>query len=318
MFDLSTENNSDEIPVDVVSENEPESDDFSDISEDQFDLSDAVDIDDIDDLLAQADELADLRDEQAEITQADDIEDIDDLLAQANELADDNITDIEQSLNDTASFTDEANLAPAPLDPATASAIYNADIIDQPYLLTRDEQDSLMETGAAQHLVNALDQMIGSSATNTGQIASSSVAELNQLDEILASTLSTDKPIAVASEIKEQQLSSQLDKFEQENSYIDIDKLLDASASSENKTEPYHNVDLDIGLDEFPEVIPVGEHVDVDVDPNDSSKKLDLARAYLEIDDHDSAREILEQIEIIGDKQQQKEARKLMMKLEKQ
>ncbi len=33
MFDLSTENNSDEIPVDVVSENEPESDDFSEESE---------------------------------------------------------------------------------------------------------------------------------------------------------------------------------------------------------------------------------------------------------------------------------------------
>ena len=32
MFDLSTENNSDEIPVDVVSENEPESDDFSEES----------------------------------------------------------------------------------------------------------------------------------------------------------------------------------------------------------------------------------------------------------------------------------------------
>ena len=33
MFDLSTENNSDEIPVDVVSENEPESDDLSEESE---------------------------------------------------------------------------------------------------------------------------------------------------------------------------------------------------------------------------------------------------------------------------------------------
>ena len=32
MFDLSTENNSDEIPVDMVSENEPESDDFSEES----------------------------------------------------------------------------------------------------------------------------------------------------------------------------------------------------------------------------------------------------------------------------------------------
>jgi molecular chaperone GrpE len=32
LFDLSTENNSDEIPVDVVSENEPESDDFSEES----------------------------------------------------------------------------------------------------------------------------------------------------------------------------------------------------------------------------------------------------------------------------------------------
>jgi pilus assembly protein FimV len=195
-----------------------------------------------------------------------------------------------------------------------------------------------MATGEAQHLVNALDQMIAKSPEHSRDISHNNQNEISELDDILAAVAgpqtevnstteaSVNKSLAVsapapesvaetASNVKEQQLSSQLDKFEQENSYIDIDKLLDASASSENKIEPYHDVDLDTGLDEFPEVVSNINNIDVDIDPNDSSKKLDLGRAYLEIDDQDSAREMLEQIELVGDEQQRKEAAKLLKKL---
>jgi len=62
-------------------------------------------------------------------------------------------------------------------------------------------------------------------------------------------------------------------------------------------------------------IIPETHGVDVDDDPNGASKKLDLARAYLEIDDEDSALEMLKQIEESGDKRQQKEAKKLLKRL---
>ena len=72
---------------------------------------------------------------------------------------------------------------------------------------------------------------------------------------------------------------------------------------------------MDIGLDEFPEILPESHGIDVDDDPNGASKKLDLARAYLEIDDEDSALDMLEQVKQSGDEVQRKEVEKLMKRL---
>ena len=214
------------------------------------------------------------------------------------------------------------------------------------------EPETLAPSQEAKHLVDALDGMLASSnaqATNTNineldEFITPQAIEVNdnELTDIMAefdeSNVITDSVDSTASELDdflankdsfvqdipepetplievEQDLNEQLSKFEEENSFIDIDKLLNDSAMNEQDNEPYQHVDLDMGLDEFPEIIPETNGVDVDDDPNGASKKLDLARAYLEIDDEDSALEILKQIEESGDKVQQKEAKKLLKRL---
>lgn len=66
---------------------------------------------------------------------------------------------------------------------------------------------------------------------------------------------------------------------------------------------------LDVGLDEFPEVLPEGDGVDVDAD-GELGAKLDLARAYLEIDDKSSAIELLNEVMANGTSQQKDEAQR--------
>lgn len=169
-----------------------------------------------------------------------------------------------------------------------------------------------MATGQAQHLVNALDQMIDPATDDSAPEAS---AEINQLDSLLstpAAAQASEQPQQPTA--AEDKLHSQLEQFAQENSYIDIDKLLNDSAS-EDDGEPYQNVDLDIGLDEFPEMVSNIDNVDVDKDPQGCGKKLDLARAYIEIDENDNAREMLEEVQRLGDEVQQKEAAKLLKKI---
>tara|TARA_R110001583_G_scaffold112917_3_gene263096 strand:- start:30889 stop:33225 length:2337 start_codon:yes stop_codon:yes gene_type:complete len=73
--------------------------------------------------------------------------------------------------------------------------------------------------------------------------------------------------------------------------FIDIETLLENSGM--NDDEPYSELDLDLGLEEFPDVVDLQESVDIDDDENGIGAQLDLARAYLEIDDQAGAKEIL-------------------------
>ena len=57
------------------------------------------------------------------------------------------------------------------------------------------------------------------------------------------------------------------------------------------------------------------DEVDVDADDGGVGAKLDLARAYLEIDDKESARELLEEAAAQGSEHQRNEAEKLLKRL---
>ncbi|MCD8547946.1 MAG: hypothetical protein LRY38_05845 [Aeromonadaceae bacterium] len=97
--------------------------------------------------------------------------------------------------------------------------------------------------------------------------------------------------------------------------FLDIDELLaeaDAPGSVETKEMAF---DLDTGLDDFPDLLAQGNDVDVDADDGGVGAKLDLARAYLEIDDKESARELLQEALAQGNTQQQAEADKLLKRL---
>ncbi len=81
-----------------------------------------------------------------------------------------------------------------------------------------------------------------------------------------------------------------------------------------DKEEPYQGLSFDVGLDEFPEVMPGQQGVDVDADGGVGAK-LDLARAYLEIDDKSSAVELLNEVLAQGDDTQKAEAERLIKRL---
>lgn len=96
--------------------------------------------------------------------------------------------------------------------------------------------------------------------------------------------------------------------------YRDIDDLLAEAEKETVLEEPYAGLSLDVGLDEFPEVLPDARGVDVDAE-GELAAKLDLARAYLEIDDKTSASELLQEVVAQGDNQQKAEAQRLLRRL---
>ena len=101
---------------------------------------------------------------------------------------------------------------------------------------------------------------------------------------------------------------------EQENDFIDIETLLENS-NEEVKDEPYSELDLDLGLDEFPDVINTEGTIDIDDDESGVAAQLDLARAYLEIDDKAGAKKILLSVVEDSDGTQRVEIEKLLSRL---
>ena len=100
----------------------------------------------------------------------------------------------------------------------------------------------------------------------------------------------------------------------QENSFIEIEKLLENSDKAA-KEEPYSEFALDLGLDEFPDVINAENGVDIDDDENGVAAQLDLARAYIEIDNKAGAKKIL--LNVVEDSKgtQRVEIEKLLSRL---
>ncbi|MGF1860295.1 FimV/HubP family polar landmark protein [Photobacterium profundum] len=93
--------------------------------------------------------------------------------------------------------------------------------------------------------------------------------------------------------------------------YISIDELMkeeELTNSVDLDTEP---LNLDVGLDEFPDVLAGIESYDVD-SHGEYSSKLDLAKAYLEMNDAEGAIGLLEEVAQKGDSVSQREAANLL------
>ncbi len=98
----------------------------------------------------------------------------------------------------------------------------------------------------------------------------------------------------------------------EKHNFIAIEKLLQKS-ESESKEEPYSELVVDLGLDEFPDVI--NAQYDLEDDENGLSAQLDLARAYLEIGDKAGAKKILLSVVEDSDGAQRAEIEKLLSRL---
>jgi pilus assembly protein FimV len=102
------------------------------------------------------------------------------------------------------------------------------------------------------------------------------------------------------------------DKENAEKDFISIDSLLSGSLLDGKPTEPYKKMNIDVGLSEFPEFSGNTTEKYVDDDDNGIAEKLDLAKVYIEIGDHDNAEVILLDVIKQGDAQQQFDSQKLL------
>ncbi|MGF1763734.1 FimV/HubP family polar landmark protein [Aliivibrio kagoshimensis] len=119
-------------------------------------------------------------------------------------------------------------------------------------------------------------------------------------------------------EIEQEDWSNQPEfenSVQDESKFISIDTLIAQSESGELK-EVDEQRDLNVGLNEFPDVIGDVDDFDVDID-KESQSKLDLAKAYLEMSDSDGARELLEDVLSSSDEKLKTEATLLLKMIAK-
>ncbi|KAB2824510.1 FimV/HubP family polar landmark protein [Aliivibrio finisterrensis] len=96
--------------------------------------------------------------------------------------------------------------------------------------------------------------------------------------------------------------------------FLSIEALIAETENGDKSTFEEEDLNLDVGLDDFPDMLGnVGSH-DVDVN-SDVQSKLDLARAYIEMSDDKGALELLEEVLRSDDAQLKVEAEKLMKQL---
>lgn len=104
-----------------------------------------------------------------------------------------------------------------------------------------------------------------------------------------------------------------LTNFQNENGFIDIDKLLNDADEDSADSDLYSEVDVE--MSDVGALIGDAAMIDVDDEENSVNAKLDLARAYIEIDDSDSAKALLKEVQIDGNERQQEEAGRLLKEI---
>ena len=95
-----------------------------------------------------------------------------------------------------------------------------------------------------------------------------------------------------------------------EEDYVDVETLM-AEADDVPEAEDERDLDLDVSLSEFSGVSDDDDVFDIDKDAGQNAN-LDLARVYIEMDDPEAAKELLEEVMNKGSEAQQEEARKLI------
>jgi pilus assembly protein FimV len=132
--------------------------------------------------------------------------------------------------------------------------------------------------------------------------------EDSQFDDLLDELAQTEAAVAVddaesaadvelaVTESRSDALVSDGVKGVSDADFVEIDNLLSALEQGDNDDSRFEQLNVDVGLDEFADII--GEHTKMDVDQEDNgfAAKLDLVRAYIEMDEPESANLLIEEI----------------------
>ncbi|SKA48727.1 pilus assembly protein FimV [Enterovibrio nigricans DSM 22720] len=98
-----------------------------------------------------------------------------------------------------------------------------------------------------------------------------------------------------------------------DKNYISIEELMKDDGTLQEDPDSL-KMDLDVGLEDFPDVLSDIQHADVD-SSGETAMQMDLAKAYLEMNDVDGALQLLEKVMQGDDAHLKDEARKLIENL---
>jgi pilus assembly protein FimV len=168
------------------------------------------------------------------------------------------------------------------------------------------------------------DQQISDNADNADKDALEEL-EGSSFDEMLES-IDLDNDISLAEEddtgfdiaalLDEKIKSEPIDADEQDSEdFLDVEALLNESVSAESDDDVDRSIDLDIPLEPFVNGQDNIEMIDVDGDDG-LGAKLDLAHAYIEIGEEESAKELLDEILRGGSEKQIAEAKTILNKMD--
>lgn len=223
------------------------------------------------------------------------------------------------AIDDVTSLDPEAITPEATLDASVDDAALDALLADLEAVDNKEDKDKA-ESGF-------FDDLKGNK--RGGESALDWEAELRNADEVdndLSLDIKDDDNLTVdqalaaldAAESKKKTAGAAIDDhdlsaFQQDNGFIDIDRLLNEADEDETDVDQYKELDVDMG--ELDDLMSNAAMVDVDDEENAVNAKLDLARAYIEIDDIDSAKALLKEVELDGNDRQQEEALGLLKDL---
>ena len=229
--------------------------------------------------------------------------------------------------HDFAAILSDADLASALEDDFSFSATEQPETNQaQPFDLTMEPDEEDAELVARLNLDKV---MADPGVKMSDQLVSEPEGwELSEEDNDSTELVSTFQSGVNLQEVNDDSNKPWLQQFENEqletdtaadvpDDYLSIDELLaqaDKQDSNVVNTPDSMQPNLDIGLDEFPDMLPEHDGIDID-DDGGVGAKLDLARAYLEIDDKASAKELLLEVHEAGSSEQIKEAEKLLSRI---
>jgi pilus assembly protein FimV len=98
--------------------------------------------------------------------------------------------------------------------------------------------------------------------------------------------------------------------------YVSVDNLIDDLAEGDDVELP-DDLDIDVGLDDFEELADSRGTVDVDQESGGFANQLDLARTYIDMDDEENARLIINEVLEGGNDEAKAQANALLAELDK-
>lgn len=284
LTDTAEEDFLEEIELDIPEEQEPESFDTSELDEFAESL---VDAEPEDDLLLSVDyedseaslsaELADIL-EQAENTNR--------IATAGDELSGETMPGTGQGNETMPDLSSGEDSSVAPLSEAALSVENPSKVLDSYPELELADDDSLTGT------------LPDERSTDMALLADDELNNLEhtQFDELLSELEAMADTLPEESDIEEPQIfaDTHTDIELDDDDFVEIDKLLEASDAFDDE-DKFTNLNVDVGLDEFSDIIDA-ERLDVDTEDQGYAAKLDLVRAYIEIDDRESADLLLDEI----------------------